>query len=202
MNIRLKILVVIILILAAGFTGAWLLAKHGKLGNVSINLNPPQAAKSWQLRLSGTRDAALNDFGTEIKFPDRWEGLISSDKTDILVRIKNDPKSTCQVHLKDGENIGNGSATSYLTINDLGPRFGAAVKDTKQGLVTISGWHAASFEWVDKNNIRYREVYIPYSGRLLSITYQENLNALREGLQPFPCYQDFDKLLESITLPH
>jgi hypothetical protein len=138
--------------------------------------------------------------GLAISLPEGWRAEATESPSVFLV-LPEAQLTECEMLLTSGSSFGT-SASGYLQLNDLGPRFGSTITQQEQRTMTVAGWDVAYFSWVDAGSVRHREVIMPYGVHLLTISYRELLTSDAIGKQAKPCIWDFDWLLANgINLP-
>ena len=139
-----------------------------------------------------------------ITVPNLWQ--IEDDENEapgVWMLVPEREDVICEMEVGNGKNVTGTSATGFLTTFDLGKRGIRATRDVVTTLQDVQGYEAAYLAWTqEEENIRYREVYIPYRGYVAYVRYAEDLSPDRFSRQPVPCIRTFEELLESgLQLP-
>lgn len=197
MDFRLKIFISLILFLIGfGFLAVSFLLLRGGFGDL---FEAPEKPPSEELTLSADERAlSVEASKLTISVPELW---IVEKVTEAGFHLRPELSiAECSIRVAHGRNAGGQSASAFLAQYDLGPRFGSQATAQEQHRIQLKGWDAAFFGWNDAQNIRHRELYLPYGVYLLTIAYAENLGAIDR--QPRPCIWEWDRLLQNgIAIP-
>lgn len=111
----------------------------------------------------------------------------------------------CDIEVAHGKNVTGTSATGFLNVYDPGNQFEGRFKDNFQQLEQFgdTGHEYAFIGWTgEQDNIRRRQVYLPYNGYLATVRFAESLDSEAFGRQPVPCITVFNDLVaDGISLP-